>query len=160
MSPLCLKVLRYITGFLMIRTFSAAVVALCLAFPTTRFAQGQLLPSIELKVGPYPVYAEIASTEAARSQGLMHRTSLPSNRGMLFVFEQANGSCFWMKNTPLPLSIAFISEQGVILNIENMRPNTTESHCPIAPMRYALEVNQGWFKEKGIGPGTRVKNLP
>jgi hypothetical protein len=130
-----------------------------LACPLSAVAQG-LLPSIELKMGPYTVYAEVAATDATRAKGLMYRESLPDDRGMLFAFDAPNGSCFWMKNTPLPLSIAFISASGVILNIENMQPQSTQSHCPVAPMRYALEMKQGWFQKHGIRPGSRVEQLP
>lgn len=137
--------------------FLSGIAALACSFSA---GAQSLLPSVELKLGPYSVYAEVASTDASRAQGLMFRENLPQNRGMLFVFDAPNGSCFWMKNTPLPLSIAFISANGTILNIENMQPHSTQSHCPVAPMQYALEVNQGWFQERGIRPGSRVQNLP
>jgi len=76
------------------------------------------------------------------------------------VFERTGQPCFWMKNTPLPLSIAFIDDNGAIVNIADMQPNTRDNHCPVAPIRYALEMQQGWFKDKGIQPGDTVQNLP
>lgn len=145
--------MRQLPGFI-----AGAVGALMLAGFSA--AAQSLLPSTELQLGPYTVHAEVAATETTRAQGLMFRQSLPQDRGMLFVFENPAGICFWMKNTPLPLSIAFISNDGIILNIENMQPHSTESHCPVAPMKYALEMNQGWFQERGIRPGSRVQNLP
>jgi hypothetical protein len=119
-----------------------------------------LLPSTQLTLGPYTVTAEIAADDSSRAHGLMFRETLPTDRGMLFVFDTPDTVCFWMKNTPLPLSIAFIDSQGIILNIDDMQPQTTTSHCPVAPTKYALEMNQGWFTDKGIGAGTHVKNLP
>lgn len=119
-----------------------------------------LLPTTQLKVGPHTVWAEIAATQASRSYGLMNRSSLPEDHGMLFVFDTDEATCFWMKNTPLPLSIAFIDAQGVILNIADMQPHTTDTHCPAAPMRYALEMAQGWFADHGVRAGMKVSSLP
>ncbi|MBB5217248.1 DUF192 domain-containing protein [Parapusillimonas granuli] len=123
-------------------------------------AQGMLLPTTELRVGPHKVHAEVAATDASRARGLMGRPSLPPDHGMLFVFDAPSTTCFWMKNTPLPLSIAFIDEDGIILNLEDMRPFDESSHCPAAPFRYALEMEQGWFKSNQVAPGARVGGLP
>jgi len=123
-------------------------------------AQGMLLPTTQLTIGPHKVWVEIAATEASRSYGLMNRASLPPNHGMLFVFETDQDSCFWMKNTPLPLTIAFIDAQGDILNMADMQPHTTDTHCPAAPVRYALEMAQGWFATHGVRPRTTVYGLP
>lgn len=106
------------------------------------------------------ILAEVAANEAARQQGLMFRQSMGSNEGMLFVFERPAGVCMWMKDTPLPLSVAFIDQEGKIVNIEDMQPHTTDSHCAKKLIRYALEMNQGWFKQKNIKPGTTVQGLP
>ncbi len=122
--------------------------------------QAMLLPTAQLMVQGHAVQAEIAATEQSRSYGLMNRASLPEDHGMLFVFEQADKVCFWMKNTPLPLSIAFIDDQGKITNIESMQPQTLQAHCPVRPIRYALEMEQGWFSLRQIGPGAVVENLP
>lgn len=116
--------------------------------------------TIPLRMGPHLVQAEVAATPPQRERGLMHRTQLPANTGMLFVFERADRHCFWMKDTPLPLSIAFIDEQARIVSLADMAPNTTTLHCPPTAIRYALEVSQGGFQQRGIVPGTTVGGLP
>jgi uncharacterized membrane protein (UPF0127 family) len=118
------------------------------------------LPTIELKTGIYRIQAELADTPKAREIGLMNRTSMPNNAGMLFIFEQKAGHCFWMSNTKIPLSIAFIADDGKIVNIEEMQAETTNNHCPKAAVRYALEMNKQWFSERVIVPGTTVTGLP
>ena len=118
------------------------------------------LPTVELKAGMYRIQAELADTPKAREVGLMNRTSMPTNSGMLFVFEQKAGHCFWMNNTKIPLSIAFIADDGKIVNIEEMQAETTNNHCPKAAVRYALEMNKQWFSERVIVPGTVVTGLP
>lgn len=119
-----------------------------------------LLPVTELQLGNNKVQAEIAATIGSRASGLMHRKELLPNHGMLFVFQELAAHCFWMKNTPLPLSIAFINEDGTILNMADMQANTLDSHCPVAPVRYALEMKQGWFKQHQVDVGQTVNNLP
>lgn len=118
------------------------------------------LRTIQMKVGIYSIQAEVADNPDLREVGLMNRTSLPTNSGMLFIFEQKAGNCFWMKNTKLPLSIAFIADDGKIVNIEEMQADTTNNHCPKAPIRYALEMNKGWFSERVIVPGNVIQGLP
>ncbi|QWD77661.1 DUF192 domain-containing protein [Polynucleobacter sp. MWH-Svant-W18] len=118
------------------------------------------LPSLELKTGIYRIQAEIADTPQAREVGLMNRTSMPINSGMLFIFEQKAGHCFWMNNTKIPLSIAFIADDGKIVNIEEMQAETTNNHCPKAAVRYALEMNKQWFSERVIVPGSVISGLP
>ena len=118
------------------------------------------LRTIQMKVGIYSIQAEVADSPDLREVGLMNRTSLPTNSGMLFIFEQKAGNCFWMKNTKLPLSIAFIADDGKIVNIEEMQADTTYIHCPKAPIRYALEMNKGWFSERVIVPGNTIQGLP
>ena len=118
------------------------------------------LPTIELKTGIYRIQAELADTPKSREVGLMNRTSMPTNSGMLFVFEQKAGHCFWMNNTKIPLSIAFIADDGKIVNIDEMQAETTNNHCPTAPVRYALEMNKQWFSERMIVPGTVMTGLP
>ena len=118
------------------------------------------LPTIELKTGIYRIQAELADTPKAREVGLMNRTSMPTNSGMLFVFEQKAGHCFWMSNTKIPLSIAFITDDGKIVNIEEMQAETTSNHCPKVAVRYALEMNKQWFTERVIVPGTVIGGLP
>lgn len=126
-------------------------------------AQAQVnvgLPTAELKTGIYRIQAELADTPKAREVGLMNRTSMPTNSGMLFIFEQKAGHCFWMNNTKIPLSIAFIADDGKIVNIEEMQAETTNNHCPKAAVRYALEMNKQWFSERVIVPGAVITGLP
>lgn len=140
-------------------TFLLAIIAG--AFSTAALTQQNVgLPTIELKAGIYRIQAELADTPKAREVGLMNRTSMPTNSGMLFIFEQKAGHCFWMNNTKIPLSIAFIADDGKIVNIEEMQANTTNNHCPKAPVRYALEMNKQWFSERVIVPGTVIQGLP
>ena len=103
--------------------------------------------------------AEVADRDETRSLGLMHRTSLPPNGGMLFVFDQSAVHCMWMKNTLLPLSVAFLDEAGAIVNIADMQPLDEATHCAARPARYALEMTQGWFAERGIRAGMRLRGL-
>ena len=118
------------------------------------------LPTVELKTGIYRIQAELADTPKAREVGLMNRTSMPTNSGMLFIFEQKAGHCFWMNNTKISLSIAFIADDGKIVNIEEMQAETTNNHCPKAAVRYALEMNKQWFSERLITPEAVIQGLP
>ncbi len=113
-----------------------------------------------LKAGGQIIHAEIAATDAQRKRGLMYRKKLPENNGMLFVFDRPVKSCMWMKNTAIPLSVAFIDHAGVIVNIEEMKPFTTDSHCSAGWIRYALEMNAGWFDRNGLKSGSRIDGLP
>lgn len=117
------------------------------------------LPRIALSIGIYAVQAEVANTFASRAVGLMARRTMAPNHGMLFVFPAVETQCMWMRNTVLPLAVAFIDEQGVIANIAEMEPMTETSHCATKPVRFALEMNRGWFAAKGIKPGTRIGGL-
>ncbi len=113
-------------------------------------------PVTELTVGMYRVEAEVAATPETREFGLMRRQSMTQNHGMVFVFPQLQQHCMWMRNTLLPLSVAFMDDKGVILNIEDMQPQTDDNHCAASPARYALEMNLGWFKSRGFKPGTAI----
>jgi len=117
---------------------------------------GSDLPVITLDVGGHRVKAEVASTSAARSRGLMYRRSMAKNAGMLFVYPETRVLSFWMKNTYLPLDIAFIDADGTIRDLTQMRPLTTTSHASAVPVRYALEMNAGWFEGAGVGVGGKV----
>jgi uncharacterized membrane protein (UPF0127 family) len=117
------------------------------------------LPEIVLTVNGHKLTAEVAHTGEARRQGLMHRRILPENRGMLFVFEEAGAHAMWMKNTYIPLSVAFLDERGGVINIADMEPHTVDSHGAARPARYALEANRGWFAKRGIKPGARVEGI-
>ncbi|SHH13969.1 DUF192 domain-containing protein [Massilia sp. CF038] len=116
--------------------------------------------SAKLSAGMHMIKAEVAANDPQRQQGLMFREKMEPNHGMVFVFEGVNGQCMWMKNTLLPLSVAFIDEAGKIVNIEDMQPQTLDSHCSTKPVRYALEMNLGWFKQKNIKPGMTIGGLP
>lgn len=105
------------------------------------------------------VEAELAATPDSRASGLMYRKSMPTQHGMLFVFPVAAKHCMWMKNTYLPLSVAFLDEQGAIINVEEMDPQTENNHCALKPARYALEMNAGWFKSRGLDPGFKIVGL-
>ena len=118
------------------------------------------LPTAPLSIGEHRVTAEIAATPEQRSVGLMHRFSLKPDHGMLFVFDRAEPQGFWMKNTFIPLSIAFIAADGRIVNIEDMKPQSEETHWSKGPALYALEMRKGWFAERGIGPGAMVRGIP
>lgn len=120
------------------------------------FAQ---LPVVELSAVMYRIEAELAHTPEARQTGLMHRHSMPGNRGMLFVFPQDGLHCMWMRNTFIPLSVAFLDAEGRILNIEDMTPQTEDLHCAAAPARFALEMNQGWFEIRRLKPGARIRGV-
>jgi uncharacterized membrane protein (UPF0127 family) len=128
---------------------------LCFAF----FLSGAWAEEIILKIGSQTVRAEIADTPQSREHGLMQRDHLCNNCGMLFVFEKADKYSFWMKNTPLPLSIAFITADGSVINIEEMRPNTTDTHNSQGEALYALEMNSGWFAKNNIAPINKVRGL-
>lgn len=117
------------------------------------------MPQIELAIGKHALTAEVASTDPARMQGLMHRRMLPENRGMLFVFRDIAHHGMWMMNTYIPLSVAFVDEAGTIVNIEDMQPHTRDSHTAKKPVRYALEMNLGWFRKRGISPGMKIEGL-
>lgn len=106
------------------------------------------------------ITAEVAASPMERQIGLMHRPSMPANHGMLFIFEEPGAHCFWMKNTLLPLSIAFVADDGSIVNIADMQPQSEQSHCSAQPVRFALEMNQGWFAKRGIQPGFKLKGAP
>lgn len=120
----------------------------------------QKLQTTTLNVGIHLIQAEVAINDADRAQGLMFREKMGQNEGMIFRFNSPNQVCMWMKNTLLPLSVAFIDEIGSITNIEDMEPQMLDAHCANKPARYALEMNQGWFKKKNIKAGSKVSGLP
>lgn len=141
--PLCL-------GFMLLSASAA---------PFAQEAQTQL-PRTTLSIGVHQIEVQIASTNEETSTGLMYRQAMPTSEGMLFVFPQTNRFCFWMKNTPLPLTVAFIADDGSIVNLENMKPHSLDSHCSAKPVRYVLEMNQGWFSKRGIQPGFKIVGKP
>jgi uncharacterized protein len=122
-------------------------------------AAAQELPVVELRAGMHLIRAEVAADYSTRGRGLMFRKSLAPNGGMLFIFDAAAIHCMWMKNTYIPLSVAFLDAQGVIINIADMQPHSEQSHCAARPVVYALEMAQGWFAERGIKAGTKLGGL-
>lgn len=133
---------------------------LALAAGTAQAQQPQPpLPAVQLNAGMHLIHAEVAADFTTRAQGLMYRESLGPNAGMLFIFEQPAIQCMWMKNTLIPLSVAFMDANGVILNIADMQPQTEESHCASKPAILALEMTRGWFAQHGIKPGAKLGGL-
>jgi uncharacterized protein len=133
----------------LIAVFAAACVA-------TAHAE---LPTIQLRAGMHLIRAEVAADNATRMQGLMYRESLGANAGMLFIFDEAATHCMWMKNTLIPLSVAFIDEGGTIINIADMQPHSEQSHCAAAQALFALEMTKGWFAQRGVKPGMKLGGL-
>ncbi|MES2980249.1 MAG: DUF192 domain-containing protein [Pseudomonadota bacterium] len=118
------------------------------------------LDRVAITAGMHRIDAQVAQTPLQRQIGLMHRAEMPQHEGMLFVFEFPSQQCFWMKNTLLPLTAAFVADDGTIVNLEDMKPQTTDSHCSAKPVRYVLEMNQGWFAKKGIKAGAKLGGAP
>jgi uncharacterized protein len=119
-------------------------------------AQPKLL-TMQLNASMHNIHAEVARTPEQRATGLMFRDKLGASDGMLFEFEVPATQCFWMKNTLLPLSVAYIADDGTVVNIADMAPQSLQSHCSAKPVRFALEMNQGWFTKRGIKPGFKLK---
>ena len=145
----------------LLRLLAAAVLAAslpCAAQPAD--GKPQSLPISKIQVGAYPVSAEVAQTPDQRSLGLMFRFSLPADHGMLFVFPEPQPLGFWMRNTYIPLSIAYIGADGRIVSVADMAPRDESSHPSNGLALNALEMRKGWFAEKGLGPGARVTGLP
>jgi uncharacterized protein len=136
--------------------------ALCVALFATSAASAQSassLPVTQLNAGMHLIKAEVAANNEHRMRGLMFREKMGANEGMLFVFDQTAGHCMWMKNTLIPLSVAFLDAEGAIINIEDMQPQSLQSHCAAKPASYALEMNLGWFKQRGIKPGVKISGI-
>lgn len=142
-------------------TATTQIALACLLVPSahaqTVVEQRKSLPMIQIKAGVYRINAEVARSPDERSVGLMNRKSMPPDQGMLFVFEQAGGYCFWMRNTLIPLTIAWLDETGRIVSMANMQPLSEQSHCPSTPAKFALEMNQGWFDKKGLKIGSKLE---
>lgn len=114
------------------------------------------LPRADLTAGMFRIDAQLAVTPQQREIGLMFRKEMPQQEGMLFVFEVPGVQCFWMRNTLLPLTAAFVADDGTIVNLADMQPQTDDSHCSARPVRYVLEMNQGWFAKRGIKAGAKL----
>lgn len=118
------------------------------------------LPRIKLSAGMHLLDIQVAQTNQERQIGLMHRREMPQHEGMLFVFEQPATQCFWMRNTLLPLTAAFVADDGTIVNLADMKPQTDDSHCSHQPVRYVLEMNRGWFAKRNIQAGYKLGGAP
>jgi uncharacterized protein len=150
-----------ITLFSTSRRASLALTALLLSAAINISASAQEEPQMDLQrtklaIGMHQIDAQLALTPQQRQIGLMWRKSMPQHEGMLFVFEQPSQQCFWMKNTLLPLTAAFVEDDGTIVNLVDMKPQTTNPHCSAKPVRYVLEMNQGWFAKKNIKAGAKI----
>ena len=150
-----LKIQLSVKSFLS-TAFVASVLATSLAVCAQDGPQMNL-ERVKLTAGMHRLDVQVAATPDQRQTGLMFRKDMPQHEGMIFVFEQATQQCFWMKNTLLPLSAAFITDDGTIVNIEDMKPQTLDAHCSAKPVRYVLEMNKGWFAKKGIKAGTKLQ---
>lgn len=117
------------------------------------------MPTAALEVAGQRILVEVAASDASRQLGLMNRTTLAEQAGMLFVFPVDGRHCMWMKDTLIPLSVAFLDGDGLILNIAEMAPQTRQHHCAAGPARYALEMNGGWFARRGARAGGRIDGL-
>jgi len=115
---------------------------------------------LDLRVGEVSLRAEYARSPAERERGLMERTELAADHGMLFRFDEVRRHCLWMKDTPLPLSAAFMDETGRIVDVIDLTPLDRTIRCSREPVRYALEVNQGWFQQHGLTPEDPVTGIP
>lgn len=134
----------------------ATLVAALVALPACAQEPQTNLPRVTLSAGMHQIDAQVAQTPEQRATGLMHRKEMPQHEGMLFAFERPSVQCFWMKDTLLPLSAAFIADDGTVVNIADMKPLALDSHCSAKPVRYVLEMNQGWFARKGVKPGMKL----
>ena len=141
------------------RTFTTAVLSGCAIFLTSAQAQTGPrldLPRTPLNAGMHRLDVQLAQTPQQRQIGLMWRQDMPQHEGMLFVFEQAATQCFWMRNTLIPLTAAFLEDDGTIVNLADMKPRSDDSHCSERPVRYVLEMNAGWFAKRQIKPGYKL----
>lgn len=136
-----------------------AAVFLWLFLPAIATAGNTEKIVIPLQIGGHTLFAEVAYTDKMRTQGLMGRKALAKNSGMLFVFPRAGKYSMWMLNTYIPLSVAYLNDQGVILNMSDMAPHTTTAHSSVGAAKYALEMNQGWFATKHIKVGEKVLGI-
>jgi uncharacterized membrane protein (UPF0127 family) len=118
------------------------------------------LQRIKISAGMHQIDTQLAMTPQERQVGLMNRQNMPTHEGMLFVFDEPTRQCFWMKNTLLPLTAAFVADDGTIVNLEDMKPQTLDAHCSTKAVRYVLEMNQGWFVKRGIKAGSKLSGVP
>ena len=146
--------IKHVTRYLIVSFFSVLLTASLSA--QAQDAPQLSLERVKLSAGMHRLDVQVAATPEQRQVGLMFRKDMPQHEGMIFVFDQPAQQCFWMKNTLLPLSAAFIADDGTIVNIEDMKPLVLDSHCSAKPVRYVLEMNKGWFAKKGIRAGSKL----
>jgi uncharacterized protein len=157
-ESMMIKTLKFLRRTLLLGTLALAGSAALAQAPQTPGEEPQSnLTRTLLKAGLHRIDAQVAQTPAERQTGLMWRKSMPGHEGMLFVFERAGVQCFWMKNTLIPLSAAFVADDGTIVNLADMQPQTETPHCSAKPVRYVLEMNQGWFAKRNIQAGFKLK---
>ncbi len=159
---ICIKQTRLTAA---LASFAPGSLLLILTLAFCAGAQAQTGPQARLQVVPitagmHVIQAELAISPLEQQTGMMFRTAMGANEGMLFVNPDDGERCFWMRNTPLPLSIAFVAADGTIVNIAEMKPKSDESHCSSKPVRHALEMNTGWFSKRGIKAGMRLRGAP
>ncbi len=148
-----------------LRPFSCLALLLVICFAPSSAVWSQEQPQMSLQrvrigAGMYQINAQLALTPAEQQTGLMYRKEMPQQEGMLFVFAQPSPQCFWMKNTLLPLTAAFVADDGRIVNLVDMKPLTLDSHCSEEPVRFVLEMNQGWFAKKNLKKGAKLTGTP
>ena len=142
--------------------FAPVLAALCLVLPAAQAQTGPQprLPTIDLQAGMHIIKTELAISPEQQATGMMFRREMGTNEGMLFVNDEPAQRCFWMRNTLVPLSIAFLADDGTVVNVADMEPQSERSHCSAKPVRFALEMNRGWFAKRGIKAGSQLKGRP
>ena len=142
-----------------VRRFIVSALCLAVVMHESMAQSPEAVSHVQLTLNKHVIQAEVAKSKAQRRKGLMFRESLPQDQGMLFAYRKPKRICMWMKNTLIPLSVAFIDAYGTIVNIESMVPHSRDIHCSRTPVYYALEMNRGWFNQRDIGLGSRVEGL-
>ena len=143
-----------------LRCAAGLVMALAVNLASAQTGPQMQLPRTKLSAGMHMLDVQLAQTPEQRQIGLMFRKEMPHHEGMLFVFEQPATQCFWMRNTLIPLTAAFVADDGTIVNLADMKPQSDDSHCSTKPVRYVLEMNAGWFAKKQIKAGYQLGGPP
>jgi len=147
---------------ILVKRFALFAATLLMAATTAQAQSGPQprLQTTDLTVGMHLIKAELAVTPEQQQIGMMFRRTMGTNEGMLFVGDEPGVRCFWMRNTLVPLTAAFIADDGSIVNLADMKPQSDDSHCSTKPVRYVLEMNQGWFAKRGLKAGTKLRGAP
>jgi hypothetical protein len=154
------SVMMYINRAMPLVLALAALMVMPISRARAQEAPQPRLPTVDLAAGMHVIKAEVALTPLQQATGMMFRREMNGNEGMLFVNDEAGVRCFWMKNTLIPLTIAFIADDGTIVNLADMQPRSERSHCSAKPVRFALEMRQGWFDRRGIKAGFKLRGRP